>query len=82
MKTAEDIKTFLTVSIWCFESGFTVRGYYRGNSFLIGKFDNLEDAAKRALATNRKHLDVLLVPAKESLDQFAEQCAKAVGVTS
>lgn len=75
----KNIKKFQTVSIWWFPDGYTVRGYYRGASYMIQKCETLEEAVKVAFATDRKQLSVALVPAKEDIDQFWEKVAKAMG---
>lgn len=74
-----DPKEFQSVSIWRHDSGYTVRGYYRGASHQIAKFETLQEAVDRAFATPRKQLRVALVPLKEEAEAFAEKAAKALG---
>ncbi len=78
MKTATDIKVFQTVSIWWGERGFSVRGYYRGVSYFIEKFDSLDSAVECAFATNRKQRSVALVPIKEEFEEFARKAVEAL----
>ena len=69
---------YQTVSIWWFGDHYTVRGYHRGASHFIAKFDTLQEAVDTAFATDRKQLTIGLVPAKEEINAFAEKVASRV----
>lgn len=78
-------KKYHSVSIWFFAGEgphYTIRGYYRGSSYLIDKTTNLDAAAVIAFATPRKNMSVALVPAKEELDAFADKIVSMMGATN
>ena len=64
---------YQTVSIWWFPDHYILRGYYRGASYGIGKFDTLQEAVDTAFATDRKDRAIGLIPAKEEIAAYADK---------